>query len=339
MSTDASGLVPLIDISGFSSTDPAAQAEVARQVRAACERIGFFLIAGHGVPEAMIAETQAASHRFFALPLEEKLEIKRLQQGVSRGYNRLADQSLSYSRGVAAPPDLQESINFGPIDVPDEPYYTEGHAPTHFAPNRYPARPENLGPLVKDYYRALEQLASRLMRIFAMALDLEPGFFDDKIDRHISSLRLAFYPDQGDAPEAGQLRAGAHTDYGSLTILRIEDAPGGLQVQDRDGRWVDVPAIPGSFVVNIGDLMQQWTNDRWVSTLHRVVNPPRDRALGSRRLSLVFFHQPNHDAMVECIPSCASTAEPPRYAPTTSGAHWRTKTGAARAMRLAAAAT
>ncbi len=122
-------------------------------------------------------------------------------------------------------------------------------------------------------------------------------------------------------PLPGQLRAGAHSDYGSLTILLPEAAPGGLEILAPDGAWRPVPAIPGAFIVNIGDLMARWTNDRWVSTVHRVVNPPAD-ALGSvRRQSLAFFHQPNYDALIECIPGCAGPGRPVRHAPITSGNH------------------
>jgi isopenicillin N synthase-like dioxygenase len=159
------------------------------------------------------------------------------------------------------------------------------------------------------------------MRIFALALDLPERFFADKTDRHISGLRVVHYPDQPSLPLAGQSRAGAHTDYGAVTILRSDDAPGGLEVLSRRGQWAAVAPAPGAFVLNIGDLMMRWTNDRWVSTLHRVANPPPESGACSRRLSLVFFHQPNYDAVIECLPTCTSAANPPRYAPVTSGQH------------------
>jgi isopenicillin N synthase-like dioxygenase len=136
-------------------------------------------------------------------------------------------------------------------------------------------------------------------------------------------LRVRNYPAPQTAPEPGQLRAGAHSDYGSLTILKTEDRPGGLQVCNAAADWVDVPVVDGAFIVNIGDLMARWTNDRWVSTLHRVVNPPPSRAAESRRQSLVFFHNPNYDALIECLPTCRDPAHPPRYEATTSGEHLR----------------
>ena len=146
----------------------------------------------------------------------------------------------------------------------------------------------------------MEQLAQTLMRLLALGLDLDEYWFDDKIDEHTTYLTTNWYPDQRQPPKPGQLRAGAHTDYGSLTkFLKTENKPGGLEVQTRHGNWTRVPIIPGTFIVNIGDLMAQWTNDRWVSTMHRgPTNPPRDMTTGTERLSLVFFHQPNYDALV-----------------------------------------
>jgi isopenicillin N synthase-like dioxygenase len=161
------------------------------------------------------------------------------------------------------------------------------------------------------------------MAMFALALDLPEGFFSDKIDRHISRLRVRNYPAPVTPPLPGQLRAGVHSDYGSLTILRTEASPGGLQVRNRAGDWVDAPIAPDSFIVNIGELMARWTNERWKATLHRVVNPPVALASVSRRLSLVFFHNPNYDAPVEALPGTVGVGETAKYPPTTSGEHLR----------------
>ena len=138
-------------------------------------------------------------------------------------------------------------------------------------------------------------------------------------------MRLINYPQPADEIEPGQLRAGAHTDYGCMTILRTEEALGGLQVQTRAGEWVDVHAVPGSFVVNLGDMMARWTNDRWPATLHRVAVPPSG-AGGTRRQSIVFFHDPRADAVIECLPNCGT----PRYEPVTALEHVQAK--AARAL-------
>jgi isopenicillin N synthase-like dioxygenase len=166
----------------------------------------------------------------------------------------------------------------------------------------------------------MQTLAGELAQLFASALSLPEHYFDSRIDRHISILRANYYPAQNNAPLARQLRAGGHTDYTAFTILWQEAVRGGgLQVRDKSGAWLDVPALPGTFVVNIGDTLARWTNDSWVSTMHRVVNPPAAIAAESDRLSLVYFFQPNYDAVIECVPSCHSAAHPPRYAPIANG--------------------
>ena len=132
------------------------------------------------------------------------------------------------------------------------------------------------------------------------------------------------YPAQHEAPESAQVRGGEHTDYGSLTILHCDDVPGGLQVQRRDGGWIDVHAPLGSFVCNIGDLMMRWTNDHWVSNWHRVANPPREQA-AQDRYSLVFFHMPNHDAEIGCIETCTGPDSPTKYPPITCSDYFAAK--------------
>src|SRR5262249_31027989 len=243
-------------------------------------------------------------------PLQEKMKVKRWADDVARGYSPLADESVAYSRDKLTPGDLKESLSIGPPDVLDEPYYHCAAAGQHFAANRWPERPAELKEVWTEYFYLMERLAAGLLRIFALAFNLSESYFEDKIDKHISVLRVLNYPDQPDEPSAGQLRAGEHSDYDSLTILCQQDRPGGLQVQNWQGEWVDVPVIDNSFVVNIGDMMMRWTNDRWISTMHRVVNPPRSKALGRRRLSIAFFHLPNYDTLVECLPSCCGPGHP-----------------------------
>ena len=313
--------VPVIDIAPFVAGSRGGKQAVAAAVGRACSDIGFFSIVGHGVPEALVARMYDVSRRFFDLPLEEKLKLKRERPEESRGYIGFGDENLAYSLGQEAVTDLKEFLAIGPVDVPDEAYYRSPAAYPSFAANLWPERPAELRAIWTDYYRALEGLGATLMRIFAAALALPEDFFRDKLDRHISGIRVINYPDQPEPPQPGQLRAGAHSDYGAVTILKSENAPGGLQVKNRRGEWVEVEAAPHAFVCNIGDLMMRWTNDRWISTLHRVVNPPRDAALGSRRQSIVFFYQPNYDAVIECLPGCSGPGMPPKYAPVTSGEH------------------
>ncbi len=316
--------VPVIDIAPFAAGSPAERRAVARRVDEACGDIGFLVIGGHSVPPALIAEVMAVSRAFFDLPLEEKMLVLRPAPDVTRGYIPLEGESVARSQGdAAAPGDLNELLMIGPVDVADDRYHVGAAAGQHFHANLWPRRPPGLRQAYTDYYHAMSALAATLMRIFALSLDLAEDFFDAKIDRHISRLRVRNYPAPERPPQPGQLRVGPHADYGSLTILRTEDVPGGLQVKNTAGSWVDVPIVPDSFVVNIGELMARWTNERWRATLHRVVNPPASLAALSRRQSLVFFHNPNYDAEIACLPSCRDARNPPRYPPTTSGEHLR----------------
>src|SRR5258708_26431366 len=273
---DADAVVPVIKISGFSGNGSAARQRVIASVRQACERVGFFVITEHGVSDAPVRSIFANGRAFFARTREEKLRIKRPGPGISRGYNSLAEQSLGLTIGKKAPPDLMESLGFGPLDTDDAPYWTDGFGPVHAHPNLFPDDMPELRRAVTDYWRAMEELAARLSRIFALALDLDEDFFVSRSARHVTNMRINYYPAQDRPPDRDQLRAGAHSDYGAFTILRGENAPGGLQVLRRGGDWTDVPIIEDAFIINIGDLLMRWTNDRWGSTIHRVVNPPEE---------------------------------------------------------------
>jgi len=317
--------VPVIDISPYWNGNQDSRRALAAEVDRTCRDIGFMVIAGHGVEAALIEEVESTSRAFFDLPLPEKMRIVRPAPDVTRGYMPMKAEVLVRSRGGDALGDLNESLMIGPVDITDMPYYTAPAAGRHFASNLWPERPAGLRGAYEAYYRVMDSLAIDLMRIFALALGLPEHYFDSSVDSSISRLRVRNYPAPEVPPEPGQLRAGAHSDYGSLTILKTEDRPGGLQVQSSTGEWLDVPHRPGCFVVNIGDMLARWANDRWVSTLHRVVNPPLDRAAESRRQSVVFFQNPNYDALVACLPSCTDSSHPPKYPPTTSGGHLREK--------------
>lgn len=316
--------VPVLDIAAFGGGDSKIKRRLAQDIGRAINDIGFLVITGHGVDPGLIARVQAASNAFFDLPMAEKIAVLRPAPDVTRGYIPLEAESVGRSQGVDVPGDLNESLMIGPVDVPPgDPYFHGPKAGKHFHPNLWPAAPAELQPLYEAYFRAMGRLAEDLMALFALALDLPEDFFADKIDRHISRLRVRNYPAPQAPPKPGQLRAGAHCDYGSLTILRAEDKPGGLQVMNKAGRWVDVPVAPDSYIINIGELMARWTNGRWAANLHRVVNPPADLAAASRRLSLVFFHNPNYDAPVSALPGTVADGEAPRFPPTTSGEHLR----------------
>jgi isopenicillin N synthase-like dioxygenase len=207
-------------------------------------------------------------------------------------------------------PDLAESLTF--LAAPSPGIDGEDRV---LANNIWPDFPPGLRRCVDLYTRQAAHLARRIMCISALALGLPETWFDPYYVPMTCRLRFAYYPEQTTPPEPGQLRNAAHTDFGCITILRQDNAPGGLQVLSPVGDWIDVRPTRGTFVINTGDLFQRWTNDRWVSNVHRVVNPPP--ALGGRtqRLSVVFFTSPRLDSVISCLPTCRSLARPPVYEP------------------------
>ncbi len=318
--------VPVIDLSPYREGTKEGRATVAAQVEQACRDIGFLVVSGHGVPEDLIQKTYDVSKRFFALSHGEKVAVDRPAPDQVRGYSAVGGEGLSFSLDEPTPPDIKESLSIGPTDVPErDPYFTCAEAGPHFAKNVWPTEPAELQETWTHYFAAVDALARDLMRIFALALKLDEHYFDGTIDKNISMMRVLRYPAQTTAPLPGQLRAGAHSDYGSMTILRKELSDTSLQVKNKAGEWVGVPVIEGTFIVNIGDLMQQWTNDTWSSTVHRVVNPDIGSPENVDRLSIVFFHQPNYDAMVSCLPTCMGADQKAKYPPISSGDHLLSK--------------
>jgi isopenicillin N synthase-like dioxygenase len=284
------------------------------------------VVAGHGVPEQTISDMLDASTAFFALPAATKSLVRPSEAGVFRGYSELAKAALGKSLGADTPPDLREGFTINRVQDKTDPYFHNPRAGRIFAANVWPREQDVPGfrAAFTAYYLAAEQLATMLMRIFAMALDLPEHFFDDKVDKHFSNLCAYHYPPMSAPPRPGQLRGGAHTDFGSLTLVYGHPSAKGLQVWNGEG-WDEVPTISGTFVANIGDLMAQWTNDRWVSTMHRVANLP-DADWNTSRFSVVFFHQPNYDVIVESL----DRDKPAKYAPITSGEHLVRKLSAMR---------
>jgi isopenicillin N synthase-like dioxygenase len=285
--------LPVIDLAGG---DAAAVADGID--RALCET-GFFLVAGHGVPEAVQAAAFDASHRFFALAEDDKARWHIGNSKHKRGFDPIGWQSLDPSR----PPDLKESFYIGV---------------EHIGPNQWPdeALLPGFRAACEAYTAEMMALSRRLMRLFAAALGLPADHFESFMRHPICTTRLLHYPPQPATAAPGQIGCGAHTDWGALTLL-AQDAAGGLQVQLRSGEWLDVPPLPGAFVVNVGDMTQRWTNDRWPSTLHRVIN----RHTGRDRWSIAYFCDLDAEARIEPLPCCVSAERPARYAPITAGEH------------------
>jgi len=326
--------IPIIDIAPFFTGDDAKRLSIAAELDNACRETGFFAIIGHEVNEALMQRTRQMAVDFFTLPTEEKLRVERPPQKVSRGYNRFMDRSLAYSMGQEAPPDLQEAFAFGPEGYSNNDWQEGDPRSAMLAPNRWPERPEDFRQTMLDYDVAIRALGERMLDIVALALGVERAYFNDKFDHQSSVARLVRYPAQTKTPVEGQLRAGEHTDYGTITFLRGDAVPGGTEVKTRSGQWVIVETPPGGFVCNIGDALARWTNDRWVSTLHRVGNPS-PAAQNTDRISLVHFHSPNHDAVIECLPGCEGK-DGPKYEPITFADHYLGKVMKAAHARLSA---
>jgi isopenicillin N synthase-like dioxygenase len=301
--------LPVIDVSGLKSGDLSARADVAGRLGRASRDIGFFYVSNHGIPESLREAVFEAARTFFASSLAAKEEYSIKRSPHNRGYVAMECERLDTR---AALPDQKEAFNIGLELAADDPEVLAGK----------PFRGVNLWPAIPGwretvlaYYDACWELGRRIHQGFAIDLGIDEHFFDDKLDAPLGVLRLLHYPPQPQrsdrAPDSG---AGTHTDYGNLTILAT-DGVAGLQVRARSGAWIDAPAIPGTFVCNIGDCLMRWTNDIYVSTPHRVAIPTRDR------YSIAFFLDPNPDARVEVLQSCISAGAAAKYQPTSGAAY------------------
>jgi len=311
-----SSSIPLIDFGRFHKNNAHDRDILAKEIDEACTDIGFFAVVNHGVDDMVISQAWNKTKEFFDLPAEKKMKVSpSMTSDYPYGYIPLGGEKLAAGRDAevgkeesSAPPDLNESFSVGPE-----------RSDLNNAPMRqWPSHDPSFVSAWNQYYASLETLSSNLLETFAIALKLPSNWFEDKIDHHRCALRALHYPHPEGKIKPGQLRASAHTDYGSLTILLQDDAPGGLQVKaadERSGGWTPVAREEGAFVINLGDLMARWTNDKWTSTLHRVVMPPLDAEGSTRRQSMAFFHNINPDHVVECIETCTSPGNPPKYEP------------------------
>ncbi len=304
--------LPLIDLAPLVAGAPGGLEEVAAEIGKAAREIGFFYVKNHGVDPALIQKTFAAAHSLFAQPIDAKMALTKDFFKTNRGYVPVKGENLDPSK----PSDLKEAFNIGLDLVSNDPRIVGGEP--FRAVNQWPDLP-GWKDTVLSYFNAVWDLGRLMHRAIAVDLDADPGFFEDKLDAPLATLRLLHYPPQPADAEAGQIGAGTHTDYGNITIL-LPDAVGGLEVQRRDGVWLQAPTIEGAFVCNIGDCLMRWTNDIYVSTPHRVVN-----ATGRERFSIAFFLDPNPDAEVACMPGCTSEVRPPKYPPISGADYLKSK--------------
>jgi isopenicillin N synthase-like dioxygenase len=303
--------IPVVDVGGLFSANLDARHAAGLAIGKACREVGFFYAVNHGIPQAQIDAVFAMAQRFFALPEREKMAVALSRSPFMRGYFPLEGEVLDPAIGGDWKEGFDLSLDL-PLDDPD----VVARKPLH-GPNQWPVNPPGFRAVIQAYYDALTGLGRAVSRGFALALDLPEEFFVRRMARPTAILRLLHYPPNPHTArlDDGQLGCGAHSDYGYLTML-AQDAVGGLQVQNRAGTWIDAKPIPGAYVCNIGDMMAQWTNDHFAATNHRVVSPA-----GRERYSIPFFFHPDFDTEVACLPSCRSEADPPRYPPTTTGAH------------------
>lgn len=296
--------LPIIDVAGLADpASPAAEA-AARALCSAYEQVGFAYIVGHGVDPGLVRAAFAASEAFHASSMDRKMSIRI--NGFHRGYLAMATSTIvTSSVAKVTKPNQSESLLLMHALAPDDPRMGE---PLH-GPNQWPDWLPGFRPTIETYYAALEALARRLLNAFTIGLGQPLGSLDKLFEKPVTFLRMLHYP----TTPPDNFGAAPHTDYGCMTIL-AQDRVEGLQVRRLDGSWIDAPPIEGAFVLNLGDLMPRWSNDRWVSTPHRVINRS-----GSERYSLPFFFDPDMDAVIDCLPGCSGPGNPPRYQPMRYG--------------------
>lgn len=322
--------VPTIDLAGWWNGDRAARSTIARDLDRAARTVGFMQIVGHRIPPSAIAGLTRGLDSFFSLPLHVK-QRSTAPPHVNRGYSAPRTERLSYSLGVESPADLFEAFNVG-AGAGDFPHLDLD--PTIYAENIWPQGAPGFEAGVSGWFREAAALARTLTSVFEVALGLPAGFFEPYTDHSIDVLRMVNYGLGDPTPvEDDQLGMGAHTDYGIVTILWADPVVG-LQVLDPAGAWRSVVPAPGVLLVNLGDLLARWTNDQWVSTMHRVV-PPRDaRGRSLRRRSAAFFHDGNADAVVSTLPTCRAADGSSRYEDVTVAEHLARKLGGSRGLEL-----
>jgi len=297
--------LPLIDMTGVHQGDPASIQRVGAAIREACSESGFFYITNHGVPQAVIDRAMAAAKTFFAYPVETKRQVAVNKR--HRGWHALGG-ALMYE---ATRPDHKEFFSIG-LELPeDDANVLAGEALR--GPNQWPAFMPELQKALDDYYAAIAVAGADLLKAVAAGLGIDEDFFTAKYDKRLQRTQMVYYPPHPPMAEADQFGVAPHTDYGCITLLYQDDS-GGLQVRELGTNdWIDATPIHGSLVVNVGDLLARWSNDRFRSTLHRVINKS-----GHERYSIATFYDPTYSAMVD---PCDLGVEPDAslYPPVAAG--------------------
>ncbi|MEM7468040.1 MAG: 2OG-Fe(II) oxygenase family protein [Pseudomonadota bacterium] len=296
--------IPVLDLGPYLTGVDGALTLLANELRVALEEVGFFYIVNHGVTLEQIDQAFDVTRSFHALSLDDKLEIK------------INLMNLGYM------PDLGQKVTTSAVSDGDKPdrgaafFMIRDRAPgMDVSPNQWPAIMPNFRQTLVPYFESMMDLGMRMLPIFAQALDLEEDYFEPFFDRHeaLCFQRASHYP--ADKLEPGQYSCGPHTDGSFLTLLATTDVPG-LEILTVENEWIKAPLWPGSFLVNSGDMLTRWSNGRFRSTAHRVINDS-----GEDRYAIPFFMQPNPDALLECLPTCQSETNPPKEEPITCEAY------------------
>lgn len=308
--------IPVLDAAEFLAGAPGALEREAPGLRRALEQVGFYFLYGHGVPRDLIDDVFVQCARFHALPLSEKMAVRGNEHNV--GYMPVNGYVSRSSRvEKAARPNFVEAL-FLKRDLPlDHPDVVAGVR--YRCANQWPEARALPGfrETVTAYLDAMERLCKRMLPLYAAALDLDPDYFREAFAEPQYTLRMSHYPpaEQGGADQYG---LAPHTDSSFLTMLPQSELPG-LSIRMPSGQWVEAPAAPGAFLVNSGDMLRRWTNHRFLSTPHRVVN----RNAGRDRYAVPFFFDAAHDFPMACLPTCQGPANPPRYEPVTYSEYMR----------------
>ena len=305
--------IPVIDLSGAGTPGSPRTAEVARALREACTTSGFFYLVGHGVPDEQVRAQFELTRQLFELPPERREALSVRHSPSMRGFETLGEQTLD----AEARPDMKESFYCGMAYPDDHPYVRAGYQ--GYGHNQWPAELPQAPALCEAYIQTMLALCRRLMQLLAVSLDLDEHHFDGSDANPLVTLRMLRYPPHPADADERSFGAGAHTDWGAITVL-AQDAHGGLEVRMPDGQWVAATPLAGSFVINLGDMIPRWTNDLYHSNPHRVRNL---HSGGQARYSIPFFYDPDYLTRIEPLPGTVPDGTAPRHEPCTAGEHLR----------------
>jgi isopenicillin N synthase-like dioxygenase len=305
--------IPVLDLSDALAAGGARDAEVARQLRAAAMSSGFFYVRHHGIAAELVRAQFDMARHLMAAPAETRKALSLRNSPTLRGYEGIGEQTLD----ALARPDVKESFCCGAAYPDDHPYVRAGYQ--SYGHNQWPPQLPDAPKQCETYIQAMRTLAQRLMQLMALSLDLHESYFDHTIANPMLTLRINRYPAHPVDADDRTFGAGAHTDWGALTIL-AQETYGGLEVSMPDGSWVAAPPMPGAFVVNLGDMIPRWTNGLYHSNPHRVRNT---QSGGAPRYSMAFFFEPDYLARIEAVPGTLAPGETPRFAACTAGEHLR----------------